>query len=359
MLEKDKCTGCMACACVCPRNAICIEKDEGKFLYPKINKEYCNNCNLCEKVCPIINKCNENNYIGKAFACINKDEKVRMQSSSGGVFSLIAEYIIKNNGIVFGVSLNEKIEAVHTYIEKLEDIEKFRGSKYVQSNIGKTYSKVKKFLDEGRKVLFTGTPCQVEGLISFLRKDYSNLYTQDIICHGVPAPELLEKYIKFKEKINKTQIEKISFRDKEMLGWSKYQLKLSYNNKNEYINHDDDSFMQLFLKDIALRKTCYDCNFKRENRISDITLADFWGINNVFPEINDEKGISAMMINSEKGMELFENIKDKIIYKETTKQDIQKTNPSFVKSARRFDKREEFFEDLKNKDFEYLKEKYL
>lgn len=359
MLEKDKCTGCMACACICPRNAISIIEDEGKFLYPKINYDYCNNCNLCERVCPVISKCNENNYIGKALACINKDEKIRMQSSSGGIFSLIAEHIIKNNGIVFGVSLNDELEVVHTYAENVEDLKKFRGSKYVQSNIDKTYSIVKKFLDEGRKVLFTGTPCQVEGLYSFLRKEYLNLYTQDIICHGVPAPQLLEKYIQYKEKDNQGKINKVSFRDKENLGWSNFQLKIDYETKNECMSHDEDPFMQLFLRDIALRKTCYDCNFKRENRISDITLADFWGINNVLPEMNDEKGISAVMINSEKGMELFENIKEKIIYKETTKKEIQKYNPNFVKSAKKFDRREEFFKDLENKDFEYLIEKYL
>lgn len=359
MLEKEKCTGCMACKNICPRNAIEFSKKEGNFIYPSIKKEYCSNCGLCKKVCPIINGNEKNEYLDKAYACMNKDTNIRLKSSSGGTFSLISEYIIKNGGIVFGVELNEKLEVKHSYTSDLEEIGKFRGSKYVQSNIGMTYKKVKEFLDLNKKVLFTGTPCQVEGLISYLRKDYDNLYTQDIICHGVPAPELLEKYIEYKEKSSSDYVSNINFRDKEKLGWSKYQLLFKYNKKDEYISHNEDPYMQLFLRDIALRESCYNCNFKKGNRISDITLADFWGINNVFPEMNDEKGISAVIVNTKKGMEVFENIKENLIYKETSKDEIKKYNPSYIKPAKKFEKREEFFDDLRKNDFEFVIEKYL
>ena len=181
--EKDRCCGCYACYNACPVNAISMVEDEKGFKYPKVDEKKCINCGLCEKVCPILNKTEKNNNDVKAFAMYNKNEEERMKSSSGGVFSLIAKAILSEDGVVFGASFNEENEVVHIEVNSVDDLDKIRRSKYVQSKIGDTYKRAKKYLESGKKVLFTGTPCQINGLYSFLQKDYENLYTQDIICH--------------------------------------------------------------------------------------------------------------------------------------------------------------------------------
>lgn len=197
MIDK-KCSGCMACVNICPKDAIKIKRIDG-FEYPYIDDKICIKCGKCNISCPIINNHEEKKYSQKVYAAKNKNTEIRMNSSSGGVFTLIAEWILDNNGVVFGAKFNEKMQVVHDYAETKEGLAVLRGSKYVQSQIGISYKKVKEFLESGKKVLFTGTPCQVEGLLSFLGKKYDNLYTQDIICHGVPSPLVWKKYIEYKE----------------------------------------------------------------------------------------------------------------------------------------------------------------
>lgn len=358
VIDKEKCTGCMACKNACPRNAIEIHENDEGFLYPKINKDYCVNCNICKKVCPVENKLEENENEIEVYACKNKDDEIRLKSSSGGVFSLIANYILEQKGIVFGATFNEKFEVIHDWIENQNELDKFRCSKYLQSKIGNSYTKVKEFLKEGRKVLFTGTPCQIEGLLGYLGKDYENLYTQDIICHGVPSPKVWKKYLEYKEKINNETIKKINFRRKDISGWNNYKVNFKYETFEENEDVNDNFYMNIFLKNIVLRNTCYDCNFKKEKRLSDITVADFWGIEKVNDEIYDEKGISAVLINSEKGKILFENIKNDLIISKESIEDIKKYNPSFIKSSYYNEKRDAFFEDLNSKDFEEILRKY-
>lgn len=360
IIDKKQCTGCMACTNSCPKNAITIEKDVNtEFLYPKINTEDCINCNICKKVCPIKNKLPENKNDIKVYACKNKNDEIRMKSSSGGIFTLIANYILKQNGVIFGAAFNENFEVVHMWTDNEEGLEKFRGSKYVQSQIGKSFKQVKNFLEEGRKVLFTGTPCQIEGLLTYLRKDYENLYTQDIICHGVPSPKVWRKYLEYKKIINKEFPRKVNFRKKEIAGWNAYHVSFTYSHFEENVHHNNDPYMKLFLNNFDLRDTCYNCNFKREKRKSDITVADFWGIKNIRPEMNDEKGTSAILVNSQKGKEIFENIKNNIVWTEEKIENIIKYNSCFVKSTYYNEKRNEFFEDLEKETFEYLINKYL
>lgn len=359
VIEKNKCTGCMACKNICPKNAIAIEKDENGFEYPKIDKQICINCGICKKVCPVETKLQQNTQDISVYACKNKNEEIRLKSSSGGVFTLIANYILEQNGVVFGACFNENFEVVHDFVEEKTELGKFRGSKYLQSKIKNTYKKVKEFLENDRKVLFTGTPCQVEGLLAFLKKDYDNLYTQDFICHGIPSPKVWKKYLEYKKKINNENPQEINFRRKDILGWNQYQMSFIYSDSEENINHNDDPYMNMFLKDLDLRESCYACNFKKRKRNSDITIADFWGINNVRPEMNDEKGTSAILVNSKKGIELFENIKNDIVFTEEKIEDIEIYNPCFIRSTPYNEKREEFFEDLEKNDFEYLIEKYL
>lgn len=359
VINKEECTGCMACKNACPKNAIEIQENSKGFLYPKINKEYCINCGICQKVCPVKNKLEENKFEIEVYACRNKDESIRLKSSSGGIFTLIANYILKQNGVVFGAAFNEKFEVVHQWIDTKDGLEKLRCSKYLQSKIGDSYKAAKKFLDEGRKVLFTGTPCQVEGLLAFLNKDYDNLYTQDIICHGVPSPKVWRKYLEYKKSIHNGTPKKVNFRKKDIEGWSSYYVNFTFSNKEENVYFKKDAYMKLFLKNFDLRDTCYACNFKKEKRKSDITVADFWGINNVRPEMNDEKGTSAVLVNSSKGKELFDNIKEYMEYTKENIEDIKKYNPSFIKSSDYNEKREEFFVDIEKEKFEKIVKKYL
>ena len=370
LVDNNKCTGCTSCFNTCPMGAISMKESDGKFLYPEIDSNICIECNLCKKHCPvclkeeIINRCKDKQV--EVYACINNNEQDRMESSSGGIFTLLAEYVLDNNGVVFGVKFDDSFNVVHDFIEKKEDLKLFKGSKYTQSDLKDTFKKVKNYLNEGRLVYFSGTPCEINGLRIYLDKDYENLIVQDCICHGAPAPELLEKYLDYLEiyyskKYNKEEkIVKFSFRDKENLGWSKYQLRIELFDGNiEFIDHDKSSFMKIFLNDYALRNSCFECFNKGNNRLSDITLGDFWGINNVHQELNDEKGTSLIIINSEKGKELFNIIKDRIRCIESKKEYIEKYNPSYISPAKNNEIRKNFLKELRKLTYEEIISKYL
>lgn len=356
--EKDKCCGCYACYNICPKNAIEMKVDEKGFKYPFVNKDKCINCGLCEKVCPIINK-TKIDIEPKAYACINNDDKIRSESSSGGVFTLLAENILSKAGVVFGAAFDENMNVKHFMVDKLEDLYKFRGSKYVQSQIGDTYKLAKSELEKDKYVLFTGTPCQIEGLKAYLMKDYDKLYTQDIICHGVPSPLVWEKYKNSIEDKEKDKIKNVNFRNKEN-SWKSYDIDVKLNN-NKTIKEkaSNNLYMKAFLKDICLRDSCYSCAFKSINRKSDITLADFWGIQRVKPEFDDDKGTSLVIVNSKKGQDLFESIKDKIRYEETDIEEAIKHNPSMIKASTMPNTRETFFKDINNMDIESAIKKNL
>lgn len=355
--DKAMCCGCSACFSVCPKNAITMLEDEKGFKYPKISKNKCINCGLCEKICPILNKREKLNK-PKAYACINKDESIRKNSSSGGIFTLIAEEIVDMGGVVFGAQFDNDFNVIHSYTDNKEELYKFRGSKYVQSIIGDNYKIVKKFLEEGKYVLFTGTPCQVEGLHAFLQKNYDKLYTQDIICHGVPSPKVWEKYKEELEKQNNSNIKTMNFRDKSD-GWMSYCLNYEFKNGNSYKElNSKNKYMQAFLKDLSIRESCYDCKFKTKNRKSDITLADFWGIENINPEMNDNKGTSLVIVNSLRGNTIFNRIKGKMKFVETDFEKSIKDNPSMTSSVQIPKDRERFFQDLNTMEFYKLVNKY-
>ncbi|MEW9094149.1 MAG: Coenzyme F420 hydrogenase/dehydrogenase, beta subunit C-terminal domain [Clostridiaceae bacterium] len=355
--DKKDCMGCHACSNICPQTCISMENDSEGFWYPKVDYQKCIKCKLCVKVCPIINKITVKNE-PKAYASINKDEFIRQESSSGGIFTLVAETIIDNGGAVFGASFDKEFSVFHSYVETKEELEKFRGSKYVQSRIGSAYNETKEFLDQGRNVLFTGTPCQIGGLKSYLQKDYDNLFCMDIICHGVPSPKAWQKYISYQENNAGSSIRRIAFRCKNE-GWKRYSISLSFNNDMEYLeSHKKDLYMKAFLKNVCLRPSCYACNFKTLHRQSDITLADFWGVQNVLPDMDDDKGTSLIFVNSVSGQYMLEHIKDRILYKEV---DIERAilyNPSAIKSVEHNLKRESFFKELEQISFEELVEKY-
>jgi len=355
--DKTECCGCHACFNVCPTGAIKMQEDEKGFKYPVIDKSKCINCGLCEKVCPIKNNRKvENNPI--AYACFNKDNDIRKKSSSGGIFTLLAYYIINAGGIVYGAAFDEDFNVKHIKVENIEDLEKLRGSKYVQSSIGETYKQAKENLNKGIKVLFTGTPCQIEGLKLYLQKDYDNLYTQDIICHGVPSPIVWKKYKEYRKKKDREEPLDISFRNKDN-GWSHFNTLFQYKNKQYKKTQYEDLFMNVFLQNISLRDSCYACSFKKYNRNSDITLADFWGINNIIPKMNDDKGTSLVVINSEKGKKIFEEISKNIEYKEIDLDNAIKYNSAMIKSVPENSNREKFFNDLEYDEFDVVAKRYI
>lgn len=353
--DKSKCSGCHACYNICPKNAIDMIEDEKGFKYPQIDENNCIGCNLCEKVCPILNK---KEIVNKpiSYACYNKNEDIRKNSSSGGVFTLLAIFIIERGGIIYGASFNNEFMVEHIRIDNKDDLYKLRTSKYLQSSINDTYKQAKKDLDEKKLVLFTGTPCQVNGFISYLNgKQYDNLYTQDIICHGVPSPKVWKKYLNYREKLDGQTPMRINFRQKDD-GWNLFALLLQYNNNAYKTNHRHDLFMQAFLRNACLRDSCYSCSFKSKNRQTDITLADFWGVENILPEFNDNKGTSLVIVNTKKGQELFDDIKDQMIYQESDFEESIKNNPSMHMSVNKPENSDEFFNNLDSLEFDELVE---
>lgn len=357
--NKKDCCGCFACANICPKSCIEMLSDNEGFLYPKVDIEKCVDCGLCEKICPIINKPEmaENKQI--ALAVINKDEDIRLNSSSGGVFTLLASEIIEKGGVVFGAALSEDCKSVsHISVQNSEELVALRGSKYVQSKIGNTYSQVKALLEKGKKVLFSGTPCQISGLYAFLNKEYENLFTCDFICHGVPSPLVWEKYIELREEKASSKTDKVFFRDKQK-GWRNYLVQFQFQNGVRYVqSNTEDLYMRGFISDIYLRPSCYDCKFKGTNRPSDITLADFWGVENLCPEMYDNKGTSLLIVNSEKGKKIFGLISDSTINKEVDLDTAISFNSAAIKSVTMPKKRDDFFAELNSISAKKLFNKY-
>lgn len=298
------------------------------------------------------------NFKQAAYAAINLNQEIRLKSSSGGIFSLLAEEIIKQGGVVFGGKFDESFNVVHSYVDNIDDLDVFRGSKYVESRTGDTYSKVKLFLEEDRKVLFTGTPCQIAGLNSFLGKKYDNLYMQDLICHGAPMAKVWNKYLEYRKDIDNNRLLHVSFRDKAN-GWKDYEMKFNYSAFTSAISHHDDLFMKLFLSNYSLRESCYACKFKGLDKISDITLADFWGIRHICEEMYDNKGTSLVILNSLKGKELFDLINSKVEKREVDLNEAIKYNLSIIESALKPVNRTEFLDDLDKLKFDELANKYI
>lgn len=331
--QKKYCCGCSACLHICPKTAITMNQDKEGFEYPVINRNKCINCGLCETVCPIKNAESKSDNVKKCYVSYAKNEEIRLKSSSGGLFTIFAEKILECKGVVIGAAFDSEWEVHHICITDIGELEKIRGSKYVQSRIENTYKETKTFLEEGRKVLFTGTECQISGLKKYLKKDYENLLTIDVLCHGVPSPKLWEKYKEFHASKEKAQIRGTSFRQKDD-GWKNFSVKIMFDNKTEYKEiFQKDAFMRLFLSEICLRPSCYDCKFKSLERDSDITIGDCWEIEKYMPEMDDDKGTSVVMIHSDKGMILWNSIKQHLNYKEAERDKALSPNADSRKSV--------------------------
>ncbi|MCQ2754258.1 MAG: Coenzyme F420 hydrogenase/dehydrogenase, beta subunit C-terminal domain, partial [bacterium] len=308
---QKNCTGCTACICVCPQNAIVAKEDNNGFIFPVIDNQKCVNCGLCNTVCPIVKKKSINVGQSQIYAVVNTDDNIRMNSSSGGAFYEIASHFIDVGGIVYGVAMSDDSKkAEHIKATTKSDLLKILGSKYLQSDITGIFYDVKSELKKGTKVLFSGTPCQVNGLKAYLRTNYDNLFTVDFVCHGVPSPKVWRSYIGEKQKDNNCTVTSVSFRNK-ISGWKKYSLKIDYSNgKTEYSSVVSDPYLKAFVHNLTMRESCFDCQFRKIHRKSDITLADCWGSEYYLKDYNDDKGITAVIIHSDKAEDLLLNLEN-------------------------------------------------
>lgn len=304
------CCGCTGCEQACPKGCISFSPDSEGFFYPAVDESRCINCGVCLKKCPVHTDVPSGTN-PQVFAAKIKDTQTAFKSTSGGVFTELAKYALKKGGIVYGCAFDENLVAKHIAVEKESELFKLQSSKYVQSDLSGIYSDVKAKLNEGRTVLFSGTGCQAAGLRAFLGKDYDNLIVTDIVCHGVPSPLLFKKYLEYKGGTLGGKITAYNFRSKEKRGWDLYY-KAETENKTKSDYGFFDPYYSAFLKCQTYRESCYECKFANSRRTGDLTLADFWGIQKFHPRFYDKNGVSLILVNTEKGKMLWEELAPKI-----------------------------------------------
>ena len=353
------CTGCMACVNVCAHHAISVVQDKEGFDRPQIDESLCVDCGLCAKTCPI-NHHPLANEPKEIYSGWSSNEAVRINSSSGGAFTEIARPVLEDGGVVFGCTLNDKLQAEHIYVETLEDLENnLRGSKYVQSRIGNTYEQAKNFLRQGRKVLFSGTPCQIAGLRKYLRKDYENLLTVDLICHGVPSPKLLADFIEANSA--KAAVTDIKFRDKKRNGWSAAG-SISFNkedkNKTKLMAPYNSAYYNLYFSNSISRPCCYTCRYANINRVGDITIGDYWNIDAVLPAFDSSGGVSVVLVNTQKGAALTKTLKQGSTLVETSLKSAVDGNGNLSVPSKKSGCRDRIFDDIENNGIAAAAKKY-
>lgn len=353
IFKPEDCCGCTACYAVCPVKCISMSEDAEGFSYPAVDQARCTKCGACDRVCPVLNR-RSGVKEPHVYACRGRDLPVRMMSSSGGVFSLLAEKVIERGGVVFGAAFTDGNRLVHTKAETRDGLDPLRRSKYLQSDMGDTFADVKRALKEGREVLFSGVPCQISGLGLYLGRDYPNLLKMDIACHGVPSPKVFGHYLRsyFGEEVSD-----INFRDKRT-GWNRYSFALKYikDGKAEEFSQPFivNPFMRGFLRRLYSRPVCHACPCKALSSGSDITLGDFWGVAGYYPDMDDNKGVSVAFVNSARGVECFGQISDSIESIRATYAEGVACNQSIVKSTKVSPKRAKFFATFGERDFSEL-----
>lgn len=359
--NKANCSGCTACYSVCPRSAIEMKIDEEGFKYPEINKTKCVECVMCDRVCPIVNKNKLNKEVTSGYIVQHINDQIRLKSTSGAAVNAIAEYIILNNGVVFGCEFSNDKVCRHIMVTTVKDLKKIQGSKYVQSDLGECFKNVKKQLEAGKKVLFIGMPCQVAGLERFVKENRENLYLIDLACHGVPSPEIFKEFIQFLQNKYKDKISNFVFRDKTY-GYSATNIKVYFSHgKTIDCRNDIKTFTRLMFKGITLRPSCYNCTFKTKNRVSDITIFDCTLVGSYDKSMDDDKGTTSILCHSDKGRQLLEmkevaqNIRIKAVDSERL---ILAEGSMLVASAKKSEMREAFFNDRKTMTYEQLSKKY-
>lgn len=359
VIDNKMCYGCGSCVASCPNKCIELVIDSEGFLYPIVNKAKCTQCNLCEKKCPMISDRTEQKKSISAYAAINNDDNARRDSSSGGIFTVLAQFVIKNKGVIFGAAYDRDFTVKHILIEDEKELFLLRGSKYVQSDMHEVFESVKSILETGRFVLFTGTACQVEALETFLDKEYNNLLTVDVLCHGVPSPYIWRKYVLFQEECAGARLKSVNFRDKRF-GWNLYSIKMVFENGKIYSKVGaKDIYIQMFLKNLTLRPSCYSCKYRTLKRSSDLTIGDLWGAYSKVPKMDDDKGLSLVLINSNKGKTNIENIKDMISYKKLNPREFLPDSYENQKIISIPKLRRHFFEDASSKSITDLYDIYI
>ncbi len=362
--SKNICCGCRACEQICAQKCIVMDADKDGFLYPFINNNNCISCGLCKKVCPFRDGGYINPLAGDypdTYAFYNYDMQTRKNSSSGGAFSALVDAFCNNNYVIFGAGFDENFVVRHSYVFDKDELSKFRKSKYVQSDMGDCYSKVKVFLSEGKKVVFSGTPCQIAGLRTFLRISYENLFCIDVICHGTPSPMVFDKYKQYLTSKYGSELTAFDFRFKRNDEWIPPYMMMEFENgKRLMVPGSDDPFMVGFYKMLYHRPSCYVCPFAKIPRVSDITIGDFIGVDTIAPHLNDNKGLSLILVNTPRGREIFNNMKESSSYLEPVSlENIIQFNPQLEHPVKVNLLRNKFMRDVERMDFASVRKIYL
>lgn len=358
--SKADCCGCGSCMNVCPKQCISMEADEEGFLYPVIDKDYCIDCGLCEKVCPICHVTTDKPFEQTAYLVQIKDEAVRRESTAGGAFTAIAEYILQIGGVVFGAAYDEQFNVVHAVATSSSELARFRNSKYVQSDIGKTFQDAEKILKQGKYVCYSGTPCQIEGLKQYLRIDYENLITVDVVCHAVPSPLIWHKYLEKQKQKYGNNLMNILFRDKHYgYKYSTMTIKGADGDEVYAYGIDTDPMLRAFFSNICDRPSCYDCKFKKRYRVSDFTIWDCYSVEKFDKSLDDDKGTTRLLVHSQKGQDIFEKIKSRIRFVEVLPDDLTEGVKEMFQSVSDNSMRQDFFRDANRMPGKELFEKYF
>lgn len=361
--DKSRCCGCNACGDICPHHAISFITDNEGFWYPEVDKSLCIECGLCEMICPIVHKADkiQRYEVPYVYGAYSKDEAVRMDSTSGGIHSMLAQAMYKHSAYIAGAIYNPDHTVSHIVDSNPARLPEIRSSKYLQSDAKGIYLEIKKLLKQGNYVLFCGCPCQVHALYNVVGNDVPNLTTCDFICRGVNSPKVFLKYMDMLEKEYGAKATKIKFKNKKW-GWHNFSMRVTFANGNEYCKdrYHDLFFIGYLQAGNFTRPSCYKCLFKGFPQKGDITLADFWGIEKIDPSMDQDKGTSLVMINSDKGAALFDSIKNKITWREFSMKDACKENPAMNESLKiEYGNREDFFRDLDLLPFNEVARKYF
>ena len=356
-LAKFECCACTACEQACPVQAISFVRDEEGFLYPTINKDKCIDCGLCERMCPVEHPNYSNTDSPEVYAAMLKKVEQRKKSSSGGMFYAIASWILNQGGKVYGATMDENHQVKHIGVDNFKDLDLLRGSKYVQSDLQHIFTEIKKELIEGRWCYFVGTGCQVAGLKAFLRKDYDTLLTSDLVCHGVPSQWLFDQHIKYLEDKYKGKVSDYQFRDNER--WGGCEIFNLTNHKGKvkrykFPSYNLSPYLYSFMYGMTLRYSCYECPFARIPRQGDITLADYWGVKEFFPNLDRMNGVSLLLLNTQRGENIFNMIEDTCVVYQSTLADGAKYNGNLIHVSKKNSIRDSVYEQIKCKGYESL-----